>query len=499
MKNRCLLLAIFTLILFSFPNPLQAGNFGISPSALKIEAEYNETITSNVILIRANPKEDEYILVSTDNDPTGAIQLTSGERFLLPRGEFEMQYNFLIDTSKLEDLEQFNANIRFATEEPVNYGTGNNVILANSMDININFKSKSTTLSNVDQEIPLETKANPVSNSTDTNPIPYLLVLTLVTISATTWLLKGTSNKTKNKWLIASIGATTLLTSTWIYTSEHSPINKLRNVDTFNIAILSNGAYFVITSETENDLFLHPTANVSQSLEGSWRYIATKENRVYAIPLDTQAHETYQNKFLLFHEAGVKLFNTDALDGAAQSIQENIIGTYALFTGTHESGKGNFWCISEVWETIDIKCINLNDYIPNSIQSAWFSDEKHNIAYISTNEAVYAFDVWSKEVVELEETTENNFTFVQSPKPLTLEERRSKIGIISLDEKWFFAPFHAQYYPLDESLWIEHTPNEHNANISLIDTRTQKRFFITELQPEDQFCYLEKESWCTSP
>ncbi|MDG1949291.1 MAG: hypothetical protein P8J32_00505 [bacterium] len=479
---------------------LHAATFGITPTSFVEDVEKGDAVTGSVTLVRANPKQDEYILVTAVDDPFGAIQFTSGERIYLPMGDFEVEYTFEIDTDLLREIEMFQAGIHFASESVEEDGSGVGIVLSALIDVKLSLFD----------ELPNEEVAEGQDDLEDSSLVtkdPRNLLahglLFLAIVFAVTVLFSARQIKVNPRMkvlCVLSVIAAAVFGIGWMLINDFLLKYQWIDDEPINVAVLSKGAYFVVSSEEDGggDVFLHPTAGGRQALSGAWRYVVTSTDRAYVIPQDVDALEGYGNQFFLFHETGIKLFDVDALDGAIVSVQENIIGSYALFSGEGSEGE-TFWCVSEVWEKLHIQCDYLNHYVSSEIYDAWFSDTEHNTVYLKTEETSYMFDIWSKEVIRLDEILEGESNSLASPEPLAIDGVVSRVGMVSLDGRWFFATIGSEYHALSDSLWLEKIQNESKTRVSLVDSRTQRRMFITELRSGDTLHYLQNGSLYTSP
>ncbi len=502
----CSVIALLLLL----PTRLFAATFGITPSVLETQVTRGDVLYGFVSIVRANPKEDTYLLVSARDDQTGAIQFTSGERFLLPLGEYDVRYTFAVDTSKLEGVEHFEAALEFLNEKPEEGNGATSQILGNVMEINVTINEGGLVEDQAAQIADAETTSIadgsdeqggwPVSSwQTD---VPFLLFAAAVLcLSIILWRRRRLPSRASGWVFLLCSTAFVFGIFGWAYVSGRVPIHRWTDVWNMNISLLTDGAFFLITSAGRPDVFLSPSTGQSQEMEGRWNYMATSQDRVYVMPADAQTDESYEKRLFVFYESGIKPFGSDDLPGIVSSVRENQIGTYAVFSGVGSQQDEAYWCLSEIWESSEIECDFLDRAVDGDIQAAWFSAEQPNLVIIQTSQAAYAYDVWRKtsETLSESEQQEKDPLF-ENPRPLESSAQRSRWGMIRLDDEWILAPVGAQYYVFSPSLWLERISIDAQTDaISLVDTRTFKRVPITELSADETLEHLQKGGLSTSP
>lgn len=109
----------------------------ISPPVYEATAPRGQTLNGSVNLSRANPSQDAYLIVSTRNDPGGAINLTDGQCLLMPLGEQSIDYRFEIDTNKIDETGLLEAGIEFMNETLNAVADGNSVVYGVVMQVKV--------------------------------------------------------------------------------------------------------------------------------------------------------------------------------------------------------------------------------------------------------------------------------------------------------------------------------------------------------------------------
>jgi|GEM_PF-6070239 len=494
------------VIMLLAPNRLFAATFGITPSVLDTQVDRGDVLYGFVSIVRANPKDDTYILVSTRDDQTGAIQLTSGERFLLPIGEYDVRYTFAVDTSKLTGTDRFEAGIEFINEDSEEREGLTDVILGNVMKVGVTIRDEYSDNSDVSQDAVLAIQEEQENGSEEPKDFTFggsdVFLLLAVAVLFVSFALLRTRRKGKSMsgrlFLLSAITFFVAILG-WAYTSGRIPIHRWIDVWSMNISVFSDGAYFLLRSPDESDTFLSPVTGQSQQMDGDWLYVATSTDRVYVIPASVETLDAYEQRLFRFYESGIKPFEMDTIPGIVSFVYENRFGTYAIFVGDRPEEGEKFWCVAEVWESSEIVCDLLDQQLKEEIQAVWFSDTQPNLILIQTSEAVYEYDVWRKTFKNLEESLEYTADSFEFPRPMETSGVEARFGLIYLDQVWMLAPFGAKYYPFSASLWLERVSTKQKDQIFLVDTRTFHRLFITEVSSDETLYYLQKGGFSTSP
>jgi hypothetical protein len=123
-----LLFCFFLFFIFA-PFPSHATTFGVSPPVFVSEAVRGSKVEGEFHILRGNPKIDEYLTVSKQDDPLDAVILRSGNRLFLPLGEERVTYFFSVDTSRLGSVDEYEASIRLTSEEGQIQQDGNTILL----------------------------------------------------------------------------------------------------------------------------------------------------------------------------------------------------------------------------------------------------------------------------------------------------------------------------------------------------------------------------------
>ena len=486
------------LVLFAPVRPLSATSFGITPSVLETSVERGDVLNVFVAIVRANPNEDEYLLVSTRDDPAGSIKLTSGERFLLPLGELEVRYTFAVQTSKLEGVDLLEAGIEFTSEEEDEGLGGNKVILGGVMKIAVSLVEPGQLPTKEDTEETVTPAQEAARSWMRVGIDTGFAVLAALALALTLAFAHRQTKKTK--WLFVLCSATFLgAVIGWGVASGRIPLGRWEDTWETSSAMLEQGSYFLLTAEGEADEFLNPTAGRSQTLDGSWNYFATAPGRVYAVAADEETQTLANGNLFRFHETVIKPLLAASLPGTVSSIRENLPGTYALLQGERETDGTFYWCLAEVWESIAVECDFLERRFSDEIQSVTFSQNALNVVVVQTPEGAYTYDVWRETVEPLEESVPVEEEAEVFSKPFDTLGIRARFGIVALDEIFMLAPVGASYHPLSDFVWIERVPETTGSRVSLVDTRTLKRVFLTSVRPAQTLWWLQNGGFMASP
>lgn len=508
MKIRFLFTIFFIILSLFLPARLFAATFGITPSVLETQVERGDKLYGFVSLVRANPKEDTYIRVSIRGDETGAIELTSGNRFLLPQGEYDVRYTFAVETSKLEGIERFEAGLEFINEIPEVGNGGTSHILGNVMKIDVTIldaQSDVAQMTNTTDTVPsdgadIDSQKEQKFSVSQKDVLFMAFAGVLLYVGVEIWRRYRKDARARAKFFLLTAFLFLISVFGWAYLSGRTLIHRWENVWSMSTSLLTDGAYFLVTSPDDPDTFLSPLTGQSQEMDGDWTYFTTAPDRVYVTPTNVMTDDSYENRLFLFYEGGIKPYGSSDLPGTVSFVRENIIGTYAVFKGLLSQQSGTYWCLTEVWETSEILCDFLDRRIKDEIQEVWFSPEEPHIALIQTTQAVYQFDVWRKTLEILPESPKQEEKPSENARPLEASGKKSWFGVIQLDQKWMLTRLGAQYYPLSSSLWIERVSIDTQTDkISLVDSRTFKRILVTELSTDETLIYLQKGGLITSP
>ena len=501
---------LVSLVFFSawvfLPLRVYAVSFGITPSVFEAVVVKGELIESTVEIVRANPSTDAYLLVETRDDPDGAIILASGERLKMPLGQESVKYQFQIDTTRIGSAGQLDAGIEFKSESADGALGGNHVILSGVMKVRVDLREDSFVAdggvaaserldSFVDEEDTQIQENSFVLRYTDEAFFFTGFIALLVCIGL--WVSR---KKGRYETIAFFLSVATFLISVggWAILSGRVALHRWVDFSQMNID-LPDGQFFLLASDSGQDMFLNPTLGTPQALEGEWRYIATASDRIYVIPQTIEQRDMYEQRLFRFADSTIRPYGTQELPGLVTNVYENFWGMYAVFVGERETDGSTFWCMAEVFESSDIICDFLDQRVKQEIKGISFSFKQKQLVTIYTLDGSYQFDAWRK-VIENEnlqtEVPVDSFSF---PRPLEVDGITGTLGFVHLDDVWVFAPGERSYAPLSPSVWLERSPSVLGENISLVDTRTFRRVHLTDVSSDQRLYWLQKGGFITNP
>jgi hypothetical protein len=502
------MLAIRPLIIITIvsatllPFASSASSFGISPSVLETEVERGDYLQESVSIIRANPNRDEYVLVSIRDDEFGAIQLTSGERFLLPLGVYESRYTFGVDTSLVEDVDQIKAGLSFTNENATTSVGATNIVTGAIMNIDVSLKEPGELVSASDEQ-----DSTPTMEETGSASMLslgsllsfFLLTLAVMAIIMCGFFVKTRTQKKSGVFFVCSAVVFFLAMVALAWNSEKMPIHTWEQSSKFPSMLAQEGMYFLLSDEQGFDIFLNGTNESSQSLEGFWNYFVPSSDRVYAVARDKSTEEIYGYSILRFQYDVIKPLHNGDIPGPISSIQDNHLGTYALFEGQRLQTQEPFLCVAEVWESSVIKCEFIEQRFSDDIVDTFFSEEEPHLLVIQTSQSAYAYDVWRKTAVPLETSLEIGEQDVELMSVEEASSVSSRLGFVRLDDTVFLSSWSAEYFPLVPNVWLEIVYKKNNEQVSLVDTSLRRRFFLTEKQSSETIWWFQKGRFITRP
>jgi hypothetical protein len=530
---------------FLLPNAAYASYFGVSPSVIEQEVVRGEKAEIEINILRANPKQDEWITVKKKDGNSKAFSFVDGTRVRLPLGEGNVVFKFTIDSNVLDTEDKFETAIDFTSTTSTSFGSGNKVLIGAQVKIILHLLDSS----DIDQSTEYTDKEYgdsvfieglsldqdkrqiilAIRNDSEAllKSIPFEVDITQKTgqKSSLVSVFQGPISPKQVQDTFVDVGSLDMATISAVKATigEHNfeksfrarwissfgnqikqifrskIISKLVSVDTTQ-KISIEDPIFIVTNQNKTSTIINSAISEEQEIIGQWDFFLPQKNLLYAIPKDDTAKQEYSNNIFRFDWNSIQGYDASELDWNITSITTNTYGKYALFSGTRNSDNTTFWCVNEVEIFPKLDCIFIDKILNEKIISVSPMDNGTQLFLVNTTNSAYVFDVWTKKFSKTQDVELNLSEYTEIKPLFDTKPFSGKFGFVRLEKSWFFVQFGSLFYPLEDGIYIQRRVlSDDREKISLVDARNGSIADLAEFNSDDTLYWPQKFGRITSP
>lgn len=193
MKNKLIILFLFTILPFIFIKPVFAG-FGVSPAEI-----YNDSLKpgakfeKEIVLSRSDANENLKVIIETDlGEAESWIKFEPGKEFIFAKGENRKTIKAIVTIPNNAELKNYKGLLRIKASSADSSNSGVSIVQGARMEVNLVTTSinvnilniKGLSIANVDFGQPIKLLVN-IENNGNTEVAPSKIVLEIQDLTQT--------------------------------------------------------------------------------------------------------------------------------------------------------------------------------------------------------------------------------------------------------------------------------------------------------------------------